>query len=125
MDSPKPHLLLKQPPIQAQIRIPQQLLLHKRRQWRRIAYPSVLLQIRPGVQRLIVHLINHVVEIHARKRIDQRTVEAGFDLERIVHEGRHCALGCSGGLANCIDRGFNWGGGGRGEKGAANLQVFP
>jgi hypothetical protein len=98
-NSREPRLLFKQASIQAEMVIAQQLLLHKRAQWRRRADTSLLLQLRPWVERFIIHLVDDMVQIESRKGRYQGAVKAGLDAKHLVHKLGGGSLACSARLA--------------------------
>jgi hypothetical protein len=59
----EPSVFLKSTSVQTQIRISQQLLLHEGTQGCRLTNARSLLQLRPRIQRLVVDLVDDMVEI--------------------------------------------------------------
>lgn len=91
----EPNHALEPASIQAQIGISEQLFLHERAEWSSILFDSrILLQIRPVIQRVVIYIINDMLQIETRKSVNQSVLETGLNAKDILHDRGHGALCC-------------------------------
>lgn len=93
MQVPEPHAILKATPVQTQVIILQELLLHKRCERTRARDLRFLQQIRPGIEGFVVDIVDDVVEVDACEGGDDGAEVAGWDGEDLADEGLDVALG--------------------------------
>jgi hypothetical protein len=60
-----------------------------------------LLQLRPGIERLVIDFVDDVVEVQPCESGYQSAVEPRFDPEDLVQELGGVALSCGVALASC------------------------
>lgn len=90
----KPTHPLEPGPIQTQIRILQQLLLHEGRERSGPRDVRGGQEVGPGLEDLFVQVVDDVLEVQTREGGDQGALEAGRDGEDGADESGHGALGC-------------------------------
>ena len=101
LGDPLPRILersdpLEPTPIETEIRIFQQLLLHEGREGSGPRDVGGGEEIGPGLEDLFVQVVDDVVEVQAREGGDQGSLEAGRDGEDGAYVGGHGALCCDG-----------------------------